>query len=227
MERVGIYFSKKYNQATVDSENRPVINFLNKLNYDIKPKYLEVGSGFGDFVRIIDDMEKFQITCLEINSELARITESLGYKIVNVNILNNNFQDEEFDVVHCSHVIEHLAYPQVVQALDEMIRITKKDGYIILRSPLMSLDFFTNIDHIRPYPPKAIFDFYSNPQQQITGKFKIIRIKELLRREAFLFFHYSNNRLALSLNLIMKILWLYFRFPFASPNGYTLILKRQ
>lgn len=227
MEKVGIYFSKKYNQATVDSENGPVIKFLNSLSSDNKLSYLEVGSGLGNFVDIVGKMNKFNVTCLEINPELAKITESLGYKTVNVNILNNDFKDEEFDIVHCSHVIEHLSYPFVVKALDELIRVTKKGGYIILRSPLMSPDFFTSINHIRPYPPKAIFDFYSNPQQQVTGKFKIKKVKEIFRKEAILVCRYSDSRLALSLNLIMKIFWLYFRFPFAKPNGYTLILKRQ
>lgn len=46
---------------------------------------------------------------------------------------NLAFQDESFDLVICSEVLEHLLSPQ--KALDEMRRVTKKDGSIILTTP--------------------------------------------------------------------------------------------
>lgn len=217
--------SSKYNLATIKSEDSSVIDFLKKINtHEIS--YLEVGSGLGRFVEVTNSLGNFNITCLEINPDLAQRTLSMGYKTVNVNILENTFKDEQFDIVHCSHVIEHLAYPGVIKALDELIRVTKTGGHIILRSPLMSPDFFTSIDHIRPYPPKAILDFYNNPQQQVTGKFKIELVKEKFRREAVAFFPYSSNIFVSAVNLLMKTLWLLFRFPSSKPNGYVLFLKK-
>ena len=45
------------------------------------------------------------------------------------------FQDEEFEQILCTEVLEHLHTPQ--QALDEMRRVLKKDGTLILTTRFM------------------------------------------------------------------------------------------
>jgi len=227
IKKICLNLSRKYNELTIKKEDALVVNFLNKIDTKDNNLYIEIGSGLGRFVKIVKSLDKFNISCLEINSNLAEETTKLGYETMNVNLLNNIIPSNKFNIVHCSHVIEHIAYPQITQALDELIRITRKGGYIIIRSPLMSAEFFTCIDHIRPYPPKCIIDFYSNPQQQKTGDASIKIIKEKYRREALIIFPYSSNISALIVNLIMKILWICFRFPHSRPNGYTLILQKQ
>jgi ubiquinone/menaquinone biosynthesis C-methylase UbiE len=48
--------------------------------------------------------------------------------------------DESFDAVMCVEVLEHLPYP--VDALRELARLLKPDGYLILTAPFCSLTHF-------------------------------------------------------------------------------------
>jgi ubiquinone/menaquinone biosynthesis C-methylase UbiE len=220
---------KKYNSVSVKKEDSTVLNFFNNQQFSkTKINYLEVGSGLCRFPLLLRDRFKnFNFNCLEKNIDLVNVGISNGLNVVCGDIIKTDFSDQEFDIVHCSHVIEHIAYPQIIKALDELIRITKVGGYIIIRSPLMSHNFFISIDHIRPYPPRCIFDYYSNPQQQVMGMASIRVIREKFRREAFEPFPYASSRLAKGLNIIMKLSWTYLRFPFARPSGYVLILQKQ
>ena len=210
------------------SEDRIVLSFFTKLSkYDKKIEYLEVGSGLGRFVDVIKNRFNFNITAVEINSELAEKTSQMGVNTLNINFVENNFPDESFDVVHCSHVIEHIPYPAIVDFLDELFRITKSGGNVIIRSPLMSNDFFTCIDHIRPYPPKTILDYYSNPQQQRTGKYRIVTEKIRLRRSTFAINSYSYNPFWRAVNLCFKILHSLFKVSLAKPDGYVAIFLKE
>jgi ubiquinone/menaquinone biosynthesis C-methylase UbiE len=181
----------------------------------------------GRFVKIVHENFNFDISAVEINKDSAEIVNNMGIKTYNINFLDNQFEDNQFDIVHCSHVIEHIPYPGIIKFLDELIRITKPNGYIIIRSPLISIEFYTSIDHIRPYPPKAILDYYSNPQQQVVGKYSITPVKIRLRRGAVLVNGYSYNPIVRGINMFFKLSWACIRFPFSKPNGYVAIFKKN
>lgn len=50
------------------------------------------------------------------------------------------FDDESFDVVICTEVLEHLAHPQ--QALEELARVCERGGHLVLTVPDGELDTF-------------------------------------------------------------------------------------
>ena len=74
-------------------------------------------------------------------------------KFINSSLLNIPFSEEEFDLVWCAGVLHHTINPEKV--LDELIRVTKKGGYLYLliyatgglRWPLIQLlrNFVINI----------------------------------------------------------------------------------
>ena len=215
-----------YEKASNKSEDKKVFRFLKKTQTEDKKSYIEIGSGLGRFVKIVSENFNFEIRAVEINKQLAKISGDMGIETYNINFMDNQFEDNQFDIVHCSHVIEHIPYPGVINFLDELIRITKPNGYVIIRSPLMSTDFYTSIDHIRPYPPKAILDYYSNPQQQVVGKYSIFPVKIRMRRSALLLNGYSYNPAIRCINMFFKLSWACIRFPFSSPDGYVAIFKK-
>ncbi len=215
-----------YGKKSAKREDQIVLNFLHKINNKDK-LYIEIGAGLGRFISLVKRLYQFQCYALEINKDLAKKVEQMGIETYNINFLDNELPENHFDIVHCSHVIEHVAYPKIIEFLDELIRITKPNGHIIIRSPLLSADFFTCIDHIRPYPPKAILDYYSNPQQQVTGKHSISAVKIKLRRGAYQINPYSYNPFFRAINLFFKLSWSIFRFPFSRPNGYTAIFTKN
>lgn len=213
-----------YGSARNFSEDKTVLKHLKTL--PTNSTYLEVGSGLGRFVNLVKDKFDFSLQAIEINKDLADLTTNKGISTINSNFLDNTFKDDQFDVVHCSHVIEHVAFPDITFFLDELLRITKNNGYVILRSPLPTNDFLTNIDHIRPYPPKAILNYFSNSQQQKVGSYQITPIKIKIRHKPISIGDFSCNSFIRIINLLFKLLWACFRFPFGKADGYVLILKK-
>lgn len=57
--------------------------------------------------------------------------------IQTVDMLATGFPDEEFDLIMANHVLEHVS--SVEQALEELIRILKPGGHIIVQTPFSSL----------------------------------------------------------------------------------------
>lgn len=214
----------RYYRESTKNEDGPILNFFSSLPKDKKYDLLEVGSGLGRFAELIKNNfnESIDITCLEINKDLAEKTTKIGIKTINKNFLNNELPDEKFDLVHCSHVVEHMPYPDIKNFLDELVRVAKNGGYVIIRSPLMHKGFYKNIDHVRPYPPNSIMDYFTNSLQQETGKYKIKNQFLWLRKEP-LNLNIPGLRF---LNLLLKLVWIYFKFPHAHADGYVLILKK-
>lgn len=218
---------QKFVDKTNNNEDREVIKFLNSLSKENKFKYLEVGSGLGRFpIKIKELFTNLDIECLEINSDLAKITEARGLKTTVSDAVKFPFNDENFDILHCSHIIEHFKYPDVANFLDEIIRITKNNGYIIIRSPLMHPDFYLDIDHIRPYPPETILNYFNNAQQQKVGAGNVKVIKCWYRKENLKLHNIVSSRIKYFINAILAILWVYIKFPCAKKNGYVLILQK-
>lgn len=223
-----------------NNEDIPVLDFFDTLDTEKNYRLLEVGSGMCRFVDKINILyPNIKITCVEINSDLADLAKEKGYQVFNENFLKNSLNAEDFDIVHCSHVIEHFKYPEIIHFLDELLRVTKINSYCIIRSPLMWEGFFSDIDHVRPYPPAAITNYLNNEQQQKKGK-NTIKIERLWYRTsakqynhidktsllyALPFRRFINKRID-GINRRFVALWEKYRFPTSAANGYVMIMKR-
>ncbi len=64
------------------------------------------------------------------------------------------FKDNSFDVVYCTEVLEHLG--QVGRFFDEIARVTKRDGMLLLSTPLLNYWKF----RLKIMLGKDIFDDY-------------------------------------------------------------------
>lgn len=216
----------KYDQKTSKKEDNAVIQFFDNLSNSNNLNYLEVGSGLCRFPLLVQDRYKnIKIKCIEINNDLVEFGMKKKLNVFCGDIIKTDFSDQEFDIIHCSHVIEHLDYERVSLALDEMFRILKNGGYLIIRSPLMYPGFYFNIDHIRPYPPESILSYFNYIQQQKVGSYKILEIYRWYRKEAYLVYN-SNHLIVKFANFLFRLLWLSVSFPGSKPNGYVLIVKK-
>lgn len=227
------------NCAIRENEDVPVLDYIKKTFEGGEFSLLEVGSGECRFVKKIAEIyPNAKITCIEINSDLARIAIESGFEVINDNVLNVK-PDKEYDLVHCSHVIEHFGYPQVAQLLDFLVASTKIGCAVILRSPLMYDKFYYDLDHIRPYPPRAIERYFSAPQTQRVGKadiniekvwyrtspWQITSIVEWNILHSVKFIRVLLNRLIEWTNRLFFYSWDLFRHPATKPNGYVMIFR--
>ena len=113
------------------------INFLKEIDLQGK-KVLEVGCGYGS-LSVYMSKKGAKVTGVDISSEAIKISkrnaslnnqkivfkQSKGEKL--------DFEDEEFDLVVSCEVLEHI--PNYTKAIDEIIRVTKKSGKMIITTP--------------------------------------------------------------------------------------------
>jgi SAM-dependent methyltransferase len=89
--------------------------------------------------------------------------------MVRMDIADIDDADKTFDVIYCSHVLEHV--PDDRRAISEFHRVLKSDGWAILQVPITAyrtfedpsivnptdrLRLFGNKDHVRKYGPDFI-----------------------------------------------------------------------
>jgi len=231
----------RFNCDFRDNEDLPVIDFLEANYNQDEVKMLEVGSGLCRFLHKVKRLyPKIDIIGVEINPDLVNLAIDKGFRVINQDFLKNSFLSDSFDIVHCSHIIEHFKYPEITFVIDELLRVTKKNGICIIRSPLMWDNFYYDIDHVRPYPPESIIGYLNNSQQQKKGTNTVtiekiwyrtgaiqIKIKEDKSRVIVLkILQILVDKFVTVINEILQYSWNLYRYPCTKPNGYVMILRK-
>jgi SAM-dependent methyltransferase len=99
----------------------------------------------------------------------AKLDEGYGdtypSKTLNVDITNTDFADNEFDVIYCSHVLEHVIHDK--KAIQELFRVLKPTGWAMLQVPLDS-------NRLHTYEDFSIIDSYE--REKAFGQKDHVRI---------------------------------------------------
>lgn len=105
-----------------------------------------------------------------------------------MDITNISYSDESFDVIYCSHVLEHIA--DDIAAMREFYRVLKNNGWAILLVPISSaktvedasiidplerLKHFGQQDHVRRYGPD-----YVDRLREVGFKVEITKVDDLV-----------------------------------------------
>lgn len=114
-------------------------------------KVLDLGCGPTSIV--LKDKENFY--GVDINQKSIETLKSKGCKVSLSDVTRTSFEDNYFDIVHSSNVIEHLDPESARKMILEAKRILKIGGKIIIISP-MPKTVWNTFGHIKPYPPMAI-----------------------------------------------------------------------
>ena len=108
---------------------------------------MDVGSGNGYLLSRLAQKKKWTRICgvdvaqpLDANKKNIELHTGL--------LPNLPFEDKEFDVVTCTHVIEHVL--DVEGSIRELLRITKRQLFLIL--PRQRYYFYTLDEHLNFYP---------------------------------------------------------------------------
>ena len=148
---------------------------------------------------------------------------------------NLPYEDLKFNVIHCSHVVEHLSPEVFYKTLQEMDRCLNINGYLIISAPLLWEGFYNDLSHIKPYPP-AIFKNYlcsktNNSRTRALISNDYIFINEVYRYPEV--GHPLRNAINTNGNLLVK-LWFKFHgllhklgLRHYAKTGYTIVLKKQ
>ena len=114
--------------------------FVEKYDTKNKPiKILNAGCGDGNNINFISHFFakrkiKIEIIALDYNKvRLKRLDKIKNVSIEHGNLLKIKHSNEKFDVILCSHVIEHIE--NCNSAVKVLIRVLKKDGFLIVSVP--------------------------------------------------------------------------------------------
>ncbi|WPR77407.1 class I SAM-dependent methyltransferase [Algoriphagus sp. NG3] len=195
-------------------------------------KVLDVGPGIGAFSEYCERSDFF---LLEGNSETV---EFLRRKYENVffgNIPRIPFESNFFDLIHCSHIVEHLNPQELYEFLIEMDRTLKIGGNIVISTPMLWENFYNDLSHVKPYNPQ-IFEKYlcgvdSNnlTRPAVSSSYKLTKLV-FRYRDNFERFNLTNLKPNNILNrFVNSIFWRLTKngLVFLEKTGYTIVLRKN
>lgn len=190
-------------------------------------KMIDIGAGDGNILLYLSEKNFCSdITAVEISDSaiqqikkkkiagLSEIKQFDGYSIP--------FDDKQFDLAICSHVIEHVEHPR--KLLNEIKRVSKMQVFEVPIDFSFHVDkkfkFFTSYGHINIYTP-ALFNFllYTEGFEILNKKYKLYNMDVILfqnKKYSLKYLKIMMKRMVLkSIPALMRI----------KPNTYTVLTK--
>ena len=107
----------------------------NKNIAGIPPSILDIGCATGALLAFFRN-RGWRVTGVEISPSAEYAKKERGLDIKNIPLEEINFPANSFDVIHASHLIEHLNNP--ITFISETYRILKENGSIFITTPNIS-----------------------------------------------------------------------------------------
>lgn len=111
---------------------------------------LDVGSGRGYFINVLAERTSYKLTGVDMGDSIP----GLKANYVKGFIEKLPFPDKSFDIVTCTHTIEHII--NLRQAIDELKRVAKKQ--VIIVTPRQKYNFLTLDLHVNFFPTKEMLN---------------------------------------------------------------------
>jgi len=94
-------------------------------------RVIDIGAGYCYFINNINASEKY---ALDVDPKVLNYANDDVNKVIGT-ASDTKFEDDFFDVVFLSNLLEHLSNDEIMQTLGELNRITKEGGVVIIISP--------------------------------------------------------------------------------------------
>ena len=111
---------------------------------------LDVGSGRGYFLNVLAARTPYKLTGVDMADHIP----GLKANYVKGFIEKLPFPDKSFDIVTCTHTIEHII--NLKQAMEELKRVAKKQ--VIIVTPCQKYNFYTLDLHVNFFPTKEMLN---------------------------------------------------------------------
>jgi len=108
-----------------------MVNKTNLLKRDVRLKILHVAPEIVFFDKFNSNPNFDYVPCAKFGVDY---TDKYPSNTINVDITQIQFDDNSFDVIYCSHVLEHV--PDDIKALREFYRVLKPGGWAMLQVPI-------------------------------------------------------------------------------------------
>ncbi len=218
-------------EAYYDSRYRPDPNrdrvwqhitqfLLPYFNLPENPKILELGCGYGSWIRSFYSQNKFALDIHpDVPSILARqgqVTNKQDSVIGYVGSCTDlsRWEDETLDLVLASNLLEHLSMNDVLKTLREASRVLKESGVICVIQPNFAIcasAYFDDFTHVSIFTDRSLSDVMA-----IAG----LTVKHKWRR----FLPFSMNPTTSRLAFLVPI---YLRSPLKPMAGQMCLIAQK
>lgn len=108
-----------------------ITTFLNSGNI------LDLGSGTAKVFKALKDLNlsnNFKVVSIDNNEDIVNVSNGLVEKFdITSDDIVEEYEYENFDLVFCSHILEHIPYPK--KCLKNWVELVKKNGFIFIETP--------------------------------------------------------------------------------------------
>ena len=120
---------------------------------------LELGAGWCDFSNLI---RARRVVAMDLDATVAKVASAHVQAEVGDCTDLSRFEDDSFDVVFASNLLEHLDRAQSGRLLTEAARVLRGGGRLILMQPNFRLDpgrYFDDFTHVSVFTDQSLGDY--------------------------------------------------------------------
>jgi len=153
------HFVTFYSKRDTDL-NKKCLNRMRNMIYACSGTLLDVGAGKGYWLKAAM-IRGYSVTACDLNNALR-----VECPFVNGDVCNLPFQDNAFDVVTCTHTLEHVV--ELERAVSELKRVAKH--MIIVVVPCQRYNYLTLDGHVNFFPFKEKLTYYFRDMTVVCEK---------------------------------------------------------
>ena len=194
---------------------------------------LDVGCGDGAFARYLGRDDIFLV---DGNPETITALRPRYKNCYLATLPQLPFGSVTFDLIHISHVIEHLPPAMVYDLLKECDRCLKAGGFLVVSAPLLNSNFYDDLSHLKPYNPFTIEKYLclGNPRcatrPLISSAYRVVeratRYNQVTTAQFWFVINAFITRLITGLAQLVRRLLRAVRIFKIQETGFTLVLKK-
>jgi len=158
------------------SERKAFFRILSGIDRSIP--VLEVGCGRGGKLAWLRELGFRDVLGVDVDRRSVERARAQGHNAMVVDELKAAAPERSFGLLVFAHVIEHFAPLDLVPFLDGWLDRLAPGGLALLASPVEHPGFYLDFDHIKPYYPQGIMDFFGPEAAQTQ-----LRSRQVLQME--------------------------------------------